>query len=224
MQLEVLVTNADEAKSAQQAGATRVELAADIERGGLTPSEWTVYATARAVSIPVHVMLRPHDNGFQYGAVERKTMLNAAAGLRDLGATAVVFGALDERGRVAAGFVEEVAEAARLPVIFHRAFDSSHNLSAAYATLAGIRRVERVLTAGGASRACDGRRWLRELGYGNTFPTVVACGDIHENDVGDMVRAGVREVLVGRAARTNGALDPAKVERLATALCAPRYY
>lgn len=219
MQLEVVVTSASEAAIAQQGGASRVELVAEFARGGLTPDERTIDDAVRAVSIPVHVMLRPHDDGFTYDADTRKKILEDAARMRDLGAAAVVFGALDERGRVAVDLVKAVGSVARLPITFHRAFDAAHNLSASYAALAGIPRVQRILTAGGASRAWDGRKWLRELSYGNTVPTVIACGDIHVENVQDVVRfAGVREVHVGRGARTDGALDAKKIEHLAALL------
>jgi copper homeostasis protein len=219
MQLEVVVTNASEAVSAQQAGASRVELVAEFARGGLTPDDRTIDKAVQAVSIPVHVMVRPHDDGFTYDAKSRNNILDAAARLRDLGAAAIVFGALDDRGRVAVDFVKEVGSVARLPITFHRAFDATHNLSASYAALAGIPRVQRVLTAGGASSAWDGRKWLRELSYGNTIPSVIACGDIHAGNVHDIMRfAGVREVHVGRGARTDGKLDPSKIEQLAALL------
>lgn len=219
MQLEVVVVDAAEARTAQHAGASRVELVTQIEHGGLTPSEETIEAVVHAVSIPVHVIVRPHSNGFVYDAAARNGILHTARRLRDLGVTALVFGALDERSHVAAAFIQEVAAAGRLPMTFHRAFDAAHNLSAAYATLAGIPRVERVLTSGGATCAWDGRRWLRELSYGNTVPTVVACGDIHLGNLCDVVRfARVREVHVGRGARTGGALDPKKIEQLAALL------
>jgi copper homeostasis protein len=219
MHLEVVVTGASEAASAQRAGASRLELVSELERGGITPADRIIDEVVQAVTIPVHVIVRPHSDGFVYDAASRRAILESAARLRDLGASCIVFGALDEHKRVESAFVREVGAAAQLPMTFHRAFDDTHNLSAAYATLSGIPRVERVLTSGGAARAWDGRKWLRELCYGNTFPTVIACGDIDADNMMDVVRyAGVREVHVGRGARTDGKLDPKKIERLASLL------
>lgn len=215
MQLEVVVSNATDAQEAQRGGASRVELAADLERGGLTPAETVIDAVVRAVSIPVHVMLRPHDNGFAYDAGTKTSMLNAAARLRTLGASAIVFGALDERAHIAVALVRDVLHASRLPMTFHRAFDSTPSLSGAYASLAGIDGVERVLTSGGARTAWEGRNWLRDLSCGNTLPIVLGAGSIDEGNLSDLLRfTGIREIHVGRGARTDGRIDARKVERL----------
>lgn len=215
MQLEVVVSDASEAREAQRGGASRVELAADLERGGLTPPDDVIDAVLRAIDIPVHVMLRPHDGGFAYVDGDRASILKDAARLRGLGASAVVFGALDTRAHVAIDLVQEVLRASRLPMTFHRAFDATPSLSGAYASLAGVEGVERVLTSGGARTAWDGRSWLRDLSCGNTMPVVMGAGGIDEANLSNLLRfTGIREVHVGRGARTDGKIDARKVERL----------
>jgi copper homeostasis protein len=219
MQLEVMVTDASEALQAQQAGASRVELVTRLECGGLTPDAAIVESVTRAVSIPVHVMLRPHDQGFNYNRRDRETIFYAAAQMRELGVAAVVFGALDDTNHVAAALVNEVLAVSRLPMTFHRAFDVTPSLTGAYAVLSGIVGVHRVLTAGGAHTAWDGRTSLRELSYGNTVPTVLAGGGIDASNLRDLVRfARIPEVHVGRGARTDGRIDAYKVERLVNLL------
>jgi copper homeostasis protein len=102
---------------------------------------------------------------------------------------------------------------------FHRAFDGTVSLSGAYATLAGIDGVERVLTSGGAATAWEGRVWLRDLACGNTRPTVLAAGSISGDNVLDLLRfTGLHEIHIGRGARTDGKIDARKVERLAQML------
>ena len=215
MQLEVVVSNATEAQEAERGGASRVELAADLDRGGLTPPEAVIDSVAHAVSIPVHVMLRPHDDGYAYDGDLRGAILNAAGRLRSLGASAIVFGALDEHAHVAVALVRDVLHTSRLPMTFHRAFDSTPSLSGAYAALAGIDGVERVLTSGGARTAWEGRNWLRDLSCGNTLPIVLGAGGIDEETLPNLLRfTGIREVHVGRGARTDGRIDARKVERL----------
>jgi copper homeostasis protein len=215
MQLEVVVTDAGDARAAQQGGATRVELVRDLESGGLTPDDHVIASVAESITIPLHVILRPHDNGFVYSARQQEHLVQQASRMRALGATALVFGALDETGHVAVDVVDEVASSAQLSLTFHRAFDAVHTLSAAYAVLAGIPQVERVLTAGGAPSAWEGRERLRELSYGNTAPTVVAAGGILAENVSDLIAfSRVREVHVGRGARSNGRVDSRKVAHL----------
>jgi copper homeostasis protein len=215
MQLEVVVTDVGEAKAAQQGGATRVELVRDLECGGLTPDDRVISGVAESITIPLHVILRPHDDGFVYTARQQEELIRQASRMRALGASALVFGALDETGHVAVDVVDEVLSVSHLSLTFHRAFDDVHTISAAYAVLAGIPQVERVLTAGGAPSAWEGRERLRELSYGNTAPTVVAAGDIHAGNVNDLIAfSGVREVHVGRGARSNGRVDARKVSNL----------
>ena len=216
MQLEVVVADAAEAVEAQRAGASRLELVADMDCGGVTPDHKTIDSVTRAVSIPVHVMIRPHANGFVYDASARENILQSASRMRDLGAAAIVFGALDDRRRVAGQFVKEVLHASALPMTFHRAFDTAQVLTGAYATLSAIRGVERVLTAGGSGTAWEGRESLRELGAGNSLPTVTAAGAIDSNNVEELVRyTHLREIHVMSGARTNGRVDPQKIARIA---------
>jgi len=215
MQLEVVVADASEALEAQRGGASRVELAVDLDCGGLTPSTGVMASVTDVVGIPVHVMLRPHDNGFTYDAQEADAIVKDAAQLRECGASGVVFGALDDRGHVCETLVRDVLRASRLPMTFHRAFDIAPSLSGAYAALAGIDGVERVLTSGGAVTAWEGRVWLRDLCFGNTMPIVLGAGSIDEDNLLDLLRfTGLREVHVGRGARTEGKIDARKVERL----------
>jgi copper homeostasis protein len=219
MQLEVVVADASEALEAQRGGASRVELAVDLECGGLTPGGAIVESVTSALAIPVHVMVRPHDNGFTYTGADADAILNDAAQIRGWGATGIVFGALDERGHIAERLVRDVVHASRLPMTFHRAFDIAPSLSGAYAALAGIEGVERVLTSGGAQTAWDGRVWLRDLCCGNTMPIVLGAGGISPENLPDLLRfTGLREVHVGRGARTDGKIDARKVERLAKLL------
>lgn len=215
MQLEVVVTDAFEATQAQSAGASRIELVANLEAGGTTPDAVVVDAVTRSVAIPVHVMVRLGRNGDSYTEAELDRMCQDAARMRQLGADAIVFGALDKRRHVAVQAVRDILSAARLPVTFHRAFDASANLTGAYATLAGIEGVRRVLTSGSGKTAWEGRVSLQELACGNTVPTVIAAGGIDADNIAGVVQfTGVREVHVGRGARTGRAIDPQKIERL----------
>jgi copper homeostasis protein len=213
--LEVIVTDADEARRAAAAGADRLELVAAFERGGLTPSLATVAAVARAVTIPVHVMLRPHDRGFRYGAGELATDCALAGQLRDTGAAAIVYGALDAEGRVDLASVADIAASARIPLTFHRAFDEARDPDEAHAELATLPAVTRVLTSGQAPDAWTGRDVLRRLIERGRPPALLPGAGISARNVVALVRAtGAREVHVGNGARTDGRIDPHKIQQL----------
>jgi copper homeostasis protein len=217
--LEIIVTDADEARVAEDAGANRLELVAAFERGGLTPPLTTVAEVVRAVSIPVHVMLRPHDRGFCYTLDEQAQNCAMAVRLRDAGAAALVFGALDRAGYVDLESVAAIASHAATPLTFHRAFDEAREPDDAYARLATLPAITRVLTSGQAADAWNGRDLLRRLIAQGGLPTVLVGAGISESNVVALIaQTRASEIHVGNGARTNGAIDARKIERLVTLL------
>jgi copper homeostasis protein len=56
--LEVIATGVADAVAAEQGGADRIELVADLARGGMTPPLAVVESVLDRVGIPVRVMLR----------------------------------------------------------------------------------------------------------------------------------------------------------------------
>jgi len=214
--LEVIVTDAEEAWVAAAAGADRLELVAEPGRGGISPSIQVVEQVRSAVDIPVHVMVREHDNGFCYDQAALQAMIGTAKRFIEIGADGLVFGALTERGDLDDRTLSEfLSRTAAGNVTFHRAFDACANPRALYEHLAGFPGVARVLTAGAAPDAPSGVPLLRELIARNARPIVLVGGGItHENLRDVLASTGAREIHVGTAARTNGRIDPAKVRRI----------
>ena len=62
--LEIAVSTPEEAVAAVRAGADRLELAAALELGGLTPSLGVFERVRELVDVPVWVLLRPRPGGF----------------------------------------------------------------------------------------------------------------------------------------------------------------
>ena len=83
--LEVIVTTLEEALLAEQGGAGRLELVANLAAGGLTPDLGLVQRVIAAVRIPVNVMIRPHARGFHYREEELRTMLEGIRAVREGG-------------------------------------------------------------------------------------------------------------------------------------------
>lgn len=214
IKLEVIVTSAEEARVAAAAGADRLELVCEIERGGLTPGLRTVEAVVSTVSIPVHAMVRVHDRGFVYDEYEHHRQVEDAARIGELGVAAIVYGALDSRRMPDLAALREVAAAAKKPITFHRAFDECADARAAYAELAQEPAVVRVLSSGGARSAWEGRGLLRTLIEGRG-PAVLPGGGVTIENAAALVReTRAREIHVGGCVRTAGRLDPKKIERL----------
>ncbi len=62
--LEVCVDSVESAKLAQQGGADRIELCANLIIGGTSPTPALVKAVLEQVDIPVNVLLRPRFGDF----------------------------------------------------------------------------------------------------------------------------------------------------------------
>ncbi len=161
--VEAAVDYAAAALAAVAAGAGRIELCADLDAGGLTPPAGLFAELRPKLAIPILPMIRSRAGDFEYDANEMDTMLAQLRELRALGADGFVFGALRAGGSIDTAATSRVVEAANgLPVVFHRAFDRTPDLSASLQALIGL-GIERVLTSGGAERAILGVDRLASL-------------------------------------------------------------
>lgn len=214
--LEVIVTDAEEARAAAAGGADRLELVAEAARGGLSPSVEVVEQVRHAVQVPVHVMVREHDRGFCYDGHALQAMIATAKRFTEIGADGLVFGALRQDGELDGRVLGEfLARTEAANVTFHRAFDACPNPRALYDQLTAFPGVARVLTAGAAPDVSSGIPLLRDLIARNTRPIVLVGGGVtHENLCSVVTSTGAREIHVGAAARTDGRVDAAKVRRL----------
>lgn len=201
IQLEVIATSAADARAAEEGGADRIELVADLPQGGTTPEPRVIEAARRAVSIPIYVMIRPRGGDFAFTAAEIEAMAADARRAREAGADGIVTGALRADGTVDVEATARVAEAASLPVTFHRAFDEAADLFAALDALARIPHVERVLTSGGRASAWEGRAVIAALRRASPVEVMAGAGITAANVAPLIKETGVRAVHVGSAAR-----------------------
>ena len=70
--LECCVDSPTSAVAAEKGGADRLELCANLIIGGTTPPLSLFHAIKKAVSIPVHVLLRPRFGDFCYDNFEKE--------------------------------------------------------------------------------------------------------------------------------------------------------
>lgn len=131
----------------------RIELCAALSTGGVTPSAGLI-AAAVETGVPVHVLVRPREGGFEYDAAEKDAVVADVRSAMRLGAAGVVIGGL-VAGSVDLDLVRRTQEAAGSgEVTFHRAFDQAADLGIALDELAAA-GVTRVLTSGGRPAAAD---------------------------------------------------------------------
>src|SRR5579864_4726719 len=194
--LEVCVDSVASAVAAEQGGAHRLELCANLAAGGVTPSAGMIAMVRKRVGIPLHVLIRPRPGDFFYTPDEFEVMKHDIVLARQLGANGVAVGILTPDGDVDVSRTSELVDMARpLSVTFHRAFDMGGNHSAALESAIKT-GADRILTSGGAPTAMEGAQAIARLVVASgERVTIMACGKIRESNVRSLLSAtGVREV------------------------------
>jgi copper homeostasis protein len=196
--LEIAVASLERALAAQRAGAHRLELCAALETGGLTPSLALVRQVRAAVTLPVHVLIRPRAGSFFYNDNEFVQMKSEVAAFRAEGIQGVVAGILSSDRTVDIARTRELASlASPLPVTFHRAFDETPDLKQALDDV--IRAgAQRVLTSAGAPSAADAPEAIRQLIAQAGDRIILPGGGLHPGNISRVAQLpGVRELHTG---------------------------
>lgn len=192
--VEVCVQDPAGAAVALAAGATRVELCAALDLGGLTPSAASIEATRALTTLPgrLHILVRPRPGGYVYTTAEIDLICADVAWACAAGADGVVVGSVTARGGIDVGQVRAVLDAAGgREVTFHRAVDVVADRLTALETLATL-GVTRILTSGGAARAVDGAAELGALVRASAGRVqVMGGGGVRPEHVPTLLGAGV---------------------------------
>jgi copper homeostasis protein len=194
--LEVCIASVDDALTARNAGANRLELNAAMALGGLTPSLGLLRMVKQAVALPVVTMIRPRPGGFCYSAAEFEVMrLDIELALQN-GSDAIAFGILTENGEIDVARCRTLLEAiGERPAVFHRAFDLVCNPRTALEQLIKL-GFTRILTSGQEEMALSGVSLISQLiqQAGGRIKIVPAVG-VNRSNVSALVAAtGCREV------------------------------
>jgi copper homeostasis protein len=152
------------AKTAELCGADRVELCSELAIGGVTPTLELTAATVDALSIPVHVLIRPRGGDFAFAPSEFAVMQRQVEEAQNAGAAGVAVGVLLPDGRVDVKRTRILVELARpMAVTFHRAFDETPDLSEALEAVIDT-GADCLLTSGGAADVLSGADSIALLG------------------------------------------------------------
>jgi copper homeostasis protein len=226
--VEICVGDLESAIAAAEGGADRVELCAHLAAGGITPSAGTIAEACRRLSIPVHVLIRPHEGGFVYSETELAVMRHDIEFAKAAGATGVVVGVLTTVATIDCVRTAELVALARpMSVTFHKAFDQTPELEESLDLLIKL-GVDRVLTSGGRPTALDGSHELAGLVLRAAGRIkVMAGGRLAIDHLGSVVRqTGVQEVHLGSAAMLGDGAQPffnrTRRERVAAIIAAVR--
>jgi copper homeostasis protein len=196
--LEVVVDSVESVMAAQQGGAHRLELCANLLEGGTTPSAGSIAITRQHCDLPMHVMIRPRGGDFCYSDVEFEMMKVDITRAKELGADGLVFGILRPDASIDRERCAELLTLARpLSVTFHRAFDVARDPFHALEVLISL-GFERLLTSGQEKSAFEGLGLITELvkrAGGRII--VMPGGGVTERNINQIVRqSGVTEAHV----------------------------
>lgn len=218
--LEVIATNVADAVQAQEHGADRIELIADMSVGGLTPAVSTVQDVVHAVDIPVNVMVRPHNQSFVYTEADVHAMLDSVAQLNVIQPNGMVLGVLTPAGRIDEPLLKKLLGAVdnHIEVTYHKAFDEIKDQHTALEVLARFPRITKVLTSGGAVQAPEAAEHIQSLVQHakQSGLSILAGGGLTPDSLARFMKAtGVSDVHFGTAVRVNGsAAEPIDGERM----------
>ncbi|GAA2099860.1 copper homeostasis protein CutC [Actinomadura alba] len=207
--LEVIALDAADARAAEEGGADRLEVAADMAADGLTPDPVVVAEIRAVTSLPLRVMLRANA-GFRTTAPELDRLRRAAETLKGAGADGFVFGFLDSVGHVdLAALGKLAAVVSPLPWTFHRAIDHAANPALAWRTVRDLPGVDTVLTAGSARGVDAGVDVLvrRVAENSDSARLVMAGGGLRRRHIALLAAAGVGSFHVGGSARPEGSWE-----------------
>jgi copper homeostasis protein len=161
--LEVCIASADDAVSAADGGADRLELNSALALGGLTPTIGVLREVKETVPLPVVAMVRPRPGGFAYGSSDFRVLLRDAELLLAHGAGGLAVGVLQADGRVDDPRCREIRrQTGSAVLVFHRAFDVTPDPFESLEHLIDL-GFQRVLTSGQQESAYNGTPLIAHL-------------------------------------------------------------
>ncbi|HEX6248243.1 MAG TPA: copper homeostasis protein CutC [Nocardioidaceae bacterium] len=216
--LEVVVLHPRDVPGADEGGADRLFVVADIESGGLSPEPAAVSAICKDTEVPARVMLRLND-GLTTTGGELNRLVGLAEDYVSVGAEGVSFGFLTADLEIDLEVCSYLADRLpRVPWTFHRAVDSVLSTDRAWRQLPGLPGLDAVLSAGSPRGLEAGVDELvdRAAADPHVARLLMAGGGLRGEHVPWLSRAGVRQFHVGSTVRPGGSwtksyVDPAHV-------------
>lgn len=161
--LEIACFNLDSTLIAQNAGADRVELCADISVGGITPNLQIIQQARQQLTIDLFVMIRPRGGDFVYSMNEIMFMYLEILEMKEVGVNGFVFGVLTNNNKIDIPVNKSLVELAKpFPCTFHRAFDEVLDYEQALEDVISC-GFSTILTSGTFPNVMDGKEVLKQL-------------------------------------------------------------
>ena len=161
--LEIATSDFETTRSAFEGGADRIELCANLNEGGTTPSYGTIFQCRENFDVLLYPIIRPRGGDFLYTDDEYEIMLHDVKLCKQSGCDGIVIGLLNEDGTIDIKRTAALVDIAYpMGVTFHRAFDRCRNAFEALEQLVQI-GCERILTSGQQPTVNEGMELIAEL-------------------------------------------------------------
>ena len=203
-QLEIACFNIESAVIAQENGADRVELCAEMEVGGTTPDFEITKQVRDLLTIDLNVMIRPRGGNFVYSDAEFQQMKKEILRFKEIGVNGFVFGILNENNTVNTNQNKELVELAQpFPCTFHRAFDE---VTDAFEALEEViaRGFQTILTSGQQPNVNEGVNQLAKLvSKANNRIAIMPGGSLRSTNI-DFLQEKTKATFYHSSAITDG--------------------
>jgi copper homeostasis protein len=161
---EVCVDNLNDAISAFNKGADRIELCSNLFEEGLSPSFKVLKNSKLKIPIPVRVMIRPHSKTFNYNNEDLLEMKKTIEFCKKKKFDGVVFGCLNNIYELDLKKIEYLTKLSKpLKVIIHKAIDLTLSPVESLKKILKIDNINGVLSSGGESSALEGSEILKKM-------------------------------------------------------------
>lgn len=218
VKIEIACFNAQSAVIAQEYGADRVELCAEMKLGGTTPSLDVIAQVRDSISIDLNIMIRPRGGDFVYTQDEFEQMRQEIITIKEMGVDGFVFGILNQDNTVnIPQNIALVELASPLPCTFHRAFDVVEDSKRSLEDVISC-GFNSILTSAGQPNVEVGLRSLQTLvEWAGSRITIMPGGGLRSTNL-ELVLRETKATFFHSSAITDGTETavPAEVEALKT--------
>lgn len=154
--LESCVTTLPNAVDAQNKGADRLEICSRLDTGGMTPDFVLVRLILEKIKIPVRIMIRETEDGFEADEKTLQKMISSIDQFKTSPIDGFVFGLLKNNKVDREGMQSLLKNSAPFPVTFHKAFDLSIDKWNDVEWMNDQKQIDTILSSGGAAQAMHG--------------------------------------------------------------------
>ncbi|MEK8179433.1 copper homeostasis protein CutC [Flavobacterium buctense] len=202
--LEIACFNLESALIAQQNGADRVELCAEIEMGGTTTDFEIIQQARENLTLDLYVMIRPRGGNFVYSDEEFQQMQKNILAVKELKVNGFVFGILKEDNTINSEQNRALVDLAKpFPCTFHRAFDEVQHPFEALEQLIDC-GFKTILTSGQAQNVTEGMNRLTELvSKANNRITIMPGGGLRSTNI-EVIQQKTKAIFYHSSAITDG--------------------